>query len=170
VTRPASLDDVLAALDAQEAAVGRMEERVGRLEAASGGTAAGIDLTRQGDVVQDTDYEQSLHSERGRQVRQDREAGRSCPRPLTCGVGTRRPVSGGCERRVGADRAPPRGEHLGRAATPASAPHSAPDAVSTGQAGQAARLAVLGMHLCLRHSGDVTQSNRSVVLVLPESY
>jgi len=120
VTRPASLDDVLAALDAQEAALGRMEERVGRLEAAAGGTAAGVDLTRQPDVVRDTDYD----SERGRQAEQDREAGRSCPRPLTCGVGTRRPVCpGGGERWVGADRAPPRGEHLGRAGTPAL-PHT----------------------------------------------
>ena len=58
-----------------------MEERVGRLEAASSGTTAGIDLTRQRDVVQDTDYEQSPHSERGRQARQDREAGRRVPGP-----------------------------------------------------------------------------------------
>ncbi len=42
-----------------------MEERVGRLEAASGGTTAGIDLTRQRDVVRDTDYEQSLQQRAG---------------------------------------------------------------------------------------------------------
>lgn len=72
VTRPASLDDVLAALDAQEATLGRLEDRVGRLEAAAGGDAAGVDAVRQREVVQESDYEQTLHSERERQAEQDR--------------------------------------------------------------------------------------------------
>jgi len=56
VTRPASLEDVL--------------------EAAAGGDAAGVDGVRQREVVQESDYEQSLHSERERQAEHDREVDR----------------------------------------------------------------------------------------------
>jgi len=76
VTRPASLEDVLEALDAQEAVVGRLEDRVGRLEAAAGADAAGVDGVRQREVVQESDYEQSRHSERARQAEHDREVDR----------------------------------------------------------------------------------------------
>lgn len=76
VTRPASLEDVLEALDAQEAVLGRLEDRVGRLEAAAGGDAPGADRVWQREVVQETDYEQTLQSERERQAEHDREVGR----------------------------------------------------------------------------------------------
>jgi len=69
--RPATLADVLAALDAQESALGRLEDRVSRLEAAAGGTA-GVDAVRQRDTARELDYEQAGQFARERQGEQDR--------------------------------------------------------------------------------------------------
>ncbi len=69
--RPATLADVLAALDAQESALGRLEDRVSRLEAAAGGTA-GVDAVRQRDTARELDYEQAEQFARERQGEQDR--------------------------------------------------------------------------------------------------
>jgi hypothetical protein len=75
--RPATLADVLAALDAQESALGRLEDRVSRLEAAAGGTA-GVDAVRlrQRDTARELDYEQAEQFARERQGEQDRGLGR----------------------------------------------------------------------------------------------
>jgi len=69
--RPATLADVLAALDAQESALGRLEDRVSRLEAAAGGTA-GVDAVRQRDAARELDYEQAGQFARERQGERDR--------------------------------------------------------------------------------------------------
>ena len=69
--RPATLADVLAALDAQESALGRLADRVSRLEAAAGGTA-GVDAVRQRDTARELDYEQAEQFARERQGEQDR--------------------------------------------------------------------------------------------------